>query len=100
MNKWFHRFATRIAHLSGHWATFMFAVGVIVAWAIAGPLLGFSELWQLTINTATTIITFLMVFMVQHTQNRDTEVLHAKIDELIRAIDRADNRLIGIENEE
>lgn len=100
MGSAFHHFASRIAGAAGHWGAFTAAVALIAGWAASGPFLGFSEIWQLTINTATTIVTFLMVFLIQHTQNRDTEALHAKIDELIRAMPAADDRLRGIESEE
>lgn len=76
---------------------FVIAFCTVLAWAIAGPFLGYSETWQLTINTGTTIITFLMVFVLQNTQNKDSKALHVKIDDLIKAIDNADNDAIGIE---
>jgi low affinity Fe/Cu permease len=93
----FDRFARWIAEKSGSAVAFCGAVALIAAWAMSGPLLHFSELWQLSVNTATTIITFLMVFVIQHTQNADTRALHAKLDELIRAIPAADNAYRGIE---
>jgi low affinity Fe/Cu permease len=73
------------------------AVGVILLWAVTGPLFGFSDTWQLVINTSTTIITFLMVFLIQNTQNRDTEALQIKLDELLRAVDSAHNSMIDLE---
>lgn len=93
----FHQFSNLVSHGAGKPATFAAACGLIVLWAVSGPLFGFSETWQLVINTATTIITFLMVFVVQHTQNRDGEAVQAKLDDLILALRRADNRLIGAE---
>lgn len=100
MSKWFNHFAGKVSHLVGTWQAFVLAVAVILGWSASGPLLHFSEIWQLTINTGTTIITFLMVFVIQRTQNVNEAALHKKIDELIRAIDQADNRLIGIEESE
>jgi low affinity Fe/Cu permease len=100
MSKHFHKFAAKIAHLSGTWQAFMLAVVIIIGWLVSGPLLHFSEVWQLTINTATTIITFLMVFVIQHTQNVNEKALHKKLDELIRGIPTASNDMIGIEKEE
>jgi low affinity Fe/Cu permease len=83
---------------SGHAHTFALAILVVVVWAVSGPLFRFSDTWQLVINTGTTIVTFLMVFLIQNTQNRDTEALQLKIDELIRVTDQARNRLINLED--
>jgi low affinity Fe/Cu permease len=94
----FVRFSHRVAQLAGRPLTFSAACALIVLWAIAGPLFQFSETWQLVVNTATTIITFLMVFVVQNTQNRDGEAVQAKLDELIYAIREADNRFVQAEN--
>jgi low affinity Fe/Cu permease len=93
----FDRIAKRIAHLTGHPALFAVACLVIVIWGALGPALGYSDTWQLVINTSTTIVTFLMVFLIQNTQNRDSEALHLKIDELLRALDAADTRLVDLE---
>jgi low affinity Fe/Cu permease len=99
MGKKFAHFANRASALSGHYITFLAALALIVGWAVSGPFFGFSETWQLVINTGTTIITFLMVFLIQSTQNRDAMAVHLKLDELIRAIERADNTIIRAEDE-
>jgi low affinity Fe/Cu permease len=93
----FDRFSNAVARGAGRPVTFAAACTLIVGWAVAGPMTGYSEYWQLIINTGTTIITFLMVFVVQHTQNRDNEAIQAKLDDLIYAVTDADNRLIGAE---
>lgn len=93
----FIKASQKIAELTGHPFTFIGAMGIIVVWAICGPIFGFSDTWQLIINTSTTIITFLMVFLIQSTQNRDTEALHLKLDELIRATQGAHLVLMDIE---
>jgi low affinity Fe/Cu permease len=93
----FGRFARAGARAAGHPLSFGLAVTVVLLWAIIGPLCGFTDTWQLVINTATTIVTFFMVFLIQNTQNRDSEALHLKLDELIRATKPADNALLNIE---
>ena len=98
LNHFFSLFATQTSRLSGSPITFSLAVLIIVVWAITGPLFHFSDTWQLVINTGTTIVTFLMVFLIQNTQNRDSIALHLKIDELIRANKRARNALIDMED--
>ena len=93
----FGRLARVTAHAMGQPAAFSAALAIIILWAISGPIFGFSDTWQLIINTGTTIITFLMVFIIQNTQNRDAEAMHIKLDELIRAMDQAQNALLNLE---
>jgi low affinity Fe/Cu permease len=94
---WFTRFAKRTARAAGQPLTFALAAFVIVAWAVSGPIFGFSDTWQLVVNTGTTIITFLMVFLIQSTQNRDSEAVQVKLDELLRVSPGAHNVLMDLE---
>jgi len=97
MHALFSKFATHTSHAMGRPITFVSAVALVLVWAVSGPFFGFSEVWQLVINTGTTIITFLMIFLLQNTQNRDSEALQTKLDELILTSRHAQNRFIGIE---
>src|SRR5687767_8083447 len=93
----FERLATRITKLAGSSTSFLIAVAIILVWAVTGPIFQFSDTWQLVINTGTTIITFLMVFVIQQTQNKDTMAIQLKLNELIACEEKASNRLIDIE---
>jgi len=97
VNLWFSRFASKTAQIVGQPYMFLLAVVVLILWAASGPLFHFSDTWQLIINTGTTIITFLVVFLIQNTQNRDAKALHLKLDELIRSHLSARNDMIDIE---
>ncbi len=94
---WFTKFTKWTAHATGRPGAFFLAVALIIVWAMTGPLFGFSDTWQLVINTGTTVVTFLMVFLIQSTQNRDSESVQVKLDEIIRAIGHARNELLDLE---
>ena len=98
MDSFFAAVAQRVAGWAGQPAAFMLAFGIVLVWSVSGPLFHFSDTWQLVINTGTTIITFLMVFLIQNAQNRDGSAIQAKLDELIRASAKARNEFIGIEH--
>src|SRR5690349_7782233 len=94
----FSNFAQTISHATGHPAAFLLALLVVIVWGVTGPLFGYSDTWQLVINTGTTIVTFLMVFLIQNTQNRDTLALQLKLSELILVISEAENRFASAED--
>ncbi|MGR6531419.1 low affinity iron permease family protein [Brevundimonas sp. RM1] len=98
MEKLFNHLANATAKLAGRPWTFIVCLAVVLIWAVTGPVFRYSETWQLVINTGTTIVTFLMVFLIQNTQNRDAAAMHAKMDELIYAVKKADAAFIGIEH--
>ena len=98
MNRYFERISASVAMACGQPGAFIFAFAIILVWAMTGPLFGWSDTWQLVINTGTTIVTFLMVFLIQNAQNRDASAIQAKLDELIRAGGKARNEFIGIEH--
>jgi len=98
MRRFFNMCAAKTSSGAGHPLTFALAVGTIVVWAATGPLFHYSDTWQLVINTGTTIVTFLMVFLIQNSQNRDATAMQAKLDELLRAVDKAREQFIGIEH--
>ena len=94
----FERLASRVATAAGRPRAFIIALGIVIVWGISGPVFHWSDTWQLVINTGTTIVTFLMVFLIQNAQNRDGAAIQAKLDELIRAVSHARNEFIGIEH--
>ena len=98
MRRFFNYCAAKTSSGAGHPITFGTAVGIIVLWAATGPIFHYSDTWQLIINTGTTIVTFLMVFLIQNSQNRDAAAMQAKLDELLRAVDKAREQFIGIEH--
>src|SRR6476660_10603543 len=98
MKEIFRHFAEKAAHAVGSYWAFLIALLTIVVWALTGPYFNYSDTWQLFINTGTTIVTFLMVFLIQNTQNRDSTAMQIKLDELVRALEGARNRMIAIED--
>ncbi|HEY2993620.1 MAG TPA: low affinity iron permease family protein [Methylomirabilota bacterium] len=98
MREAFRRFATRTSEWVGRPAAFVIGLTLIVLWGLTGPLFGYSDSWQLVINTATTIITFLMVFLIQNTQNRDARTIHLKLDELLRGVKGARTAMVALES--
>ena len=98
MNEFFRKFANQTSAIVGSAWAFLIALFIIIVWGITGPLFGFSDTWQLIINTGTTIVTFLMVFLIQNTQNRDAKAIHLKLDELIRAVKGARTGLVDLED--
>ena len=93
----FSRLSVQCAAMVGHYSAFAIAVAVCLLWALSGPLFGFSDTWQLFINTGTTVLTFLMVFLIQNAQNRDARAIQLKLNELVQAVDSANNRLVNVE---
>jgi low affinity Fe/Cu permease len=98
MDRIFTVVATRVAGFAGQPGAFVGALAIILVWSLTGPVFGYSDTWQLVVNTATTIVTFLMVFLIQNSQNRDAAAMQAKLDELIRAVEAARSQFIGIEH--
>ncbi|MDP8250632.1 MULTISPECIES: low affinity iron permease family protein [Pseudochrobactrum] len=98
MGKYFSNLSEEITKITGHYGSFLIAITFIIIWSLSGPFFNYSDTWQLIVNTTTTIITFLMVFLIQNSQNRDSCALHTKVDELIDALKNADERVIGIEH--
>ncbi len=98
MNETFRKFAHKTSEIMASPWSFLIAVMVMLIWIVTGPLFHFSDAWQLVINTGTNVITFLMVFLIQNTQNRDAKAIHLKLDELIRSVDRARNNLVDLED--
>jgi low affinity Fe/Cu permease len=98
MKELFRKLAYKTSEAVGSAPAFVIALLIIVAWGVSGPMFGYSDTWQLVINTGTTIVTFLVVFLIQHTQNRDAKILQLKLDELLRAVAAARTRLVGLED--
>src|SRR5574337_1074755 len=98
MKDLFHKIAQKTSEIAGSAAAFIMAIVIILAWAATGPFFGFSDTWQLVINTGTTVVTFLIVFLIQNTQNRETKALHLKLDELLRGVTGARTSLVDLEN--
>jgi len=98
LNELFHHFSKAISDWIGSPGAFVLALGVMLLWAVSGPLFHFSDTWQLIINTGTTIVTFLIVFLIQNTQNREAKAIHLKLDELIRALHHARNKMVDVEH--
>lgn len=98
MNEVFRKFSARVSNIVGSASSFFFAALIIVVWAITGPLFHFSDTWQLIINTGTTIVTFLMVFLIQNTQNRDAKSMHLQLDEIIESMKSASNTYLDLDN--
>jgi low affinity Fe/Cu permease len=98
MRRFFNWCATQTSMAAGHPLTFGLAISIVIVWAVTGPFFDYSDTWQLVINTGTTIVTFLMVFLIQNSQNRDAAAMQAKLDELLRAVDKAREQFIGIEH--
>lgn len=98
MERFFTRVSTSIATAAGQPLSFVLATTIIIVWAVTGPIFHFSDTWQLVVNTGTTIVTFLMVFLIQNAQNRDAAAMQAKLDELLRAVSKARDQFIGVEH--
>lgn len=98
MNEFFRRFSAKVSNSVGSPYAFIIALLIIIVWATTGPLFNYSDTWQLVINTGTTVVTFLMVFLIQNTQNRDSKAIHLKLDELISSIKTASNKMLNIED--
>lgn len=98
LDRLFTAVASRVSGAAGHPLTFVAAVAIIIVWGVTGPVFGWSDTWQLIVNTGTTIVTFLMVFLIQNSQNRDAAAMQAKLDELLRAVDKAREGFVGIEH--